>query len=587
LLNQLIHNGILIPEPPEYRGLVIRVRGQESRLNPKQEEMALAWVKKLGTPYVEDPVFERNFFSDFSDTLAVQPILAAAEVDFSAVIAVVEEERQAREKMSPEEKKELAAWRKAKREELKETYGHAMADGQRIELANYIVEPSGIFMGRGKHPRRGKWKEGASQSDITLNLSPDAPKPAGEWKEIVWQPESLWVAKWQDKLTGKLKYVWLHDSAPIKQEREAQKFDKAIELAGQIEAVRRHIEENMRHEDFKRRKIATACYLIDALCLRVGDEKDEEEADTVGATTLRPEHVKLHADGTAEFRFLGKDSVLWHKKLALPALVQERMKELHQHARPSHVDKKLRKKGKSTAAGDKPQLFPDISSRDVNAFLAEKMAGLSAKVFRTYHASTVVQKSLDESGVVKPDPEYKKWEATVRANLQAAILCNHTKKAPANWDQRKQTFRQREETLQHQIKTVEEKHKGEAEKLSRFRAEMKEKRAKAKNRALKNKVKTAYEKKINTVQSNLAKLALREEKLRSALGKLKAQIALASKNRTWNLGTSQKSYIDPRIFYHWGRQVEYDVLGKYYSTTLRRKFMWVQGGVNQDDESEQ
>ena len=44
----------------------------------------------------------------------------------------------------------------------------------------------------------------------------------------------------------------------------------------------------------RRRMIATACYLIDALCLRVGDEKDPDEADTVGATTLRPEHVKLH-----------------------------------------------------------------------------------------------------------------------------------------------------------------------------------------------------------------------------------------------------------------------------------------------------
>ena len=61
--------------------------------------------------------------------------------------------------------------------------------------------------------------------------------------------------------------------------------------------------------------IATACYLIDALCLRVGDEKDPDEADTVGATTLRPEHITLHEDGTAEFEFLGKDSVLWHKKI--------------------------------------------------------------------------------------------------------------------------------------------------------------------------------------------------------------------------------------------------------------------------------
>jgi len=50
--------------------------------------------------------------------------------------------------------------------------------------------------------------------------------------------------------------------------------------------------------------------------------------DTVGATTLRPEHVTLHSDGVAEFRFLGKDSVLWHKKLELPEVVQENLDEL-------------------------------------------------------------------------------------------------------------------------------------------------------------------------------------------------------------------------------------------------------------------
>ncbi len=67
----------------------------------------------------------------------------------------------------------------------------------------------------------------------------------------------------------------------------------------------------------------------------MGDEKDEDEADTVGATTLRPEHVKLHDNGVAEFRFLGKDSVLWHKKLELPEAVQTSLRELKETARPS------------------------------------------------------------------------------------------------------------------------------------------------------------------------------------------------------------------------------------------------------------
>ncbi|MBU0512161.1 MAG: DNA topoisomerase I, partial [Chloroflexi bacterium] len=53
-LEQLVHNGVVVPEPPPHRGLTITVRGERRTLTPKQEEMALAWAKKQGTPYVQD-----------------------------------------------------------------------------------------------------------------------------------------------------------------------------------------------------------------------------------------------------------------------------------------------------------------------------------------------------------------------------------------------------------------------------------------------------------------------------------------------------------------------------------------------------
>ena len=297
-------------------------------------------------------------------------------------------------------------------------------------------------MGRGKHPLRGRWKEGARQQDITLNLSPDAPRPPGEWAEIVWQPDSLWVARWQDKLSGKMKYVWLSDTAPVKQAREAAKFDRARSLNARLEEVRERIEQDLSGPDPKRRMIATACYLIDALCLRVGDEKDPDEADTVGATTLRPEHVTLQPEGKAEFRFLGKDSVLWHKSLALPAAVAESLAELIRSARPS----------KSSGNGDRghptrdlPQLFPDISSRDVNAYLGSILPGLTAKVFRTHHATLAVRTGLEASGIEPADPDYRKWEAASLANLDAAVLCNHTRQVPAGWSRSREKLKERQE----------------------------------------------------------------------------------------------------------------------------------------------
>jgi DNA topoisomerase-1 len=575
MLTQLIHNGVVIPEPPPPLGLVLTIRGEPVALTPKQEEMALAWAKKQGTPYVEDRTFIRNFLTDFSKELGLKPRLSLDEVDFGPANRVVEKEREAKAQLTKEERKALAAERKVVREALREQYGYATVDGEQVELANYVVEPSGIFMGRGRHPLRGRWKEGARREDVTLNLSPDGPPLSEDWGDTVWQPESLWVARWKDKLSGKLKYVWLSDTAPIKQEREARKFDKVHDLHAELDTVRARIQRDLTDPDCWR--IATACYLIDALCLRVGDEKDPDEADTVGATTLRPEHVTLHEDGVAEFKFLGKDSVLWHKTLDLPELVQQNMNELIRTARPSNTSGD---DGRSHPTRDKPQLFPNTSSRDVNAYLSDILPGLTAKVFRTHHATIAVRDSLKESDVQADDPEYLKWEAANLANLEAATLCNHTKMAPKSWPRSRQRYKERQEKAEERIKTYQERVKKYREALVELRKEAREKRKAAKP-AKKEKVKARYEKRIATAERRLERARGMLERARIARNKIKAQASIASKKRTWNLGTSLKSYIDPRVYYEWGQEVEYDVLERYYPKALRRKFAWVK------DESEE
>jgi DNA topoisomerase-1 len=572
MLTQLIHNGVLVPEPPAYRGLVVTIRGQVVRLTPRQEEMALAWAKKQGTPYVEDRTFVRNFLGDFSRELGLDRPLRLEEVDFGPAVRVVEQEKADRERLTKEERKAKATERKALREKLREQYGYAIVNGERVELANFTVEPSGIFMGRGEHPLRGRWKEGARQEDITLNLSPDAPRTAGAWAHPVWQPESLWVASWRDKLSGELKYVWLSDTAPIKQAREAQKFDKAHELHAQIEAVRAQIQQDLTDANPRRRMLATACYLIDTLCLRVGDEKDPDEADTVGATTLRPEHVTLHPDGSAEFRFLGKDSVLWHKKIPLPETVRANLEELSRNARPSRA----RRDDKRHPTRDKPQLFPDIGSQDVNAYLSRIMPGLTAKVFRTHHATMAVHDSLAASGVQASDPEFRKWEAISLANLEAAELCNHNKQAPKSWKSSRERFQERVDRAEARVKAGRQEVKALEQALAALRQEARSAKKEA-SKARQAQVAARYEKKIAQVTRRLE--AAREKLQRAMLahGALRAQAAVASRRRTWNLQTSLKSYIDPRVYHRWGQSVGYDVLARYYPTTLQRRFSWARG----------
>lgn len=568
-LNQLIHNGVLVPEPPAPRGLVLTIRGRPVPLTPKQEEMALAWARKHGTPYLQDPVFVRNFLADFSRALGLEDTLAPEEVDFGPAIHLIEEEKAARERLSREERRALAAERRARREALRERYGYAIVNGERVELANFTVEPSSIFMGRGEHPLRGRWKEGPRQEDITLNLSPDAPRPEGNWAAIVWQPEALWVACWRDKLSGELKYVWLGDTAAIKQEREVRKFDQAHALHAELERVRAQIQEDLSSPDPRKRMLATACYLIDALCLRVGDEKDPDEADTVGATTLRPEHVRLRPDGTAEFRFLGKDSVLWHKHLSLPEAVFRNLVELREKARPSRV----RKNEKSHPTRDKPQLFPDISSNDVNAYLSGILPGLTAKVFRTHHATLAVRESLERSGVRPDDPEYKKWEAASLANLEAAVLCNHYKQAPKNWEAGRRRFQERLERAEAQVKKCRAKLRELEEKAKALRKEVRE-ALQAATGERRERLRARYKKREEQVARQVEAARERLQRALLAQGRLRAQASIAEKKRTWNLTTSLKSYIDPRVYAQWGQDVGYDVLSCYYPKVLQRRFSW-------------
>ncbi len=572
LLEQLIHNGIIIPPKPELVGLCLTIRGEKRELTPKQEEMAMAWAHKKDTEYVQDPVFAENFMADFSQELGLKDILSLEEIDFTPAYALVDKERQQKEAISKEERKALSAERKEEREALKKKYGHAIVNGQLVQLGNYMTEPSGIFMGRGEHPLRGRWKEGATERDVTLNLSPDAPRPEGDWEEVVWQPESMWVARWKDKLSDKLKYIWLSDTAPVKQEREAAKFDKAVHLEEEIDTIRQRIQDDLRNGNEQTRMVATACYLIDALCLRVGDEKDPDEADTVGATTLRPEHLKLGKDNVVEFDFLGKDSVVWHKKLTVPDVVLENLRELIANARPS---KEASDDDRNHPTRDLPQLFPDVGSHDVNVYLSSIVPGLSAKVFRTHHATMVVQETLKSSKTKARDPEYKKWYAASQANLAAAELCNHTKKYNGDWERTSKRYQERGEKAAARIEAYRAQVNDYQNKLKGLRAEARQKEEAATTPEQKKKIRERYEKRIKTALRNVEAAKERRKRAQDAAGKVQCQHEMAGHKRTWNLGTSLRSYIDPRVYYAWGKSVDYDIIDKYYPSTLRRKFHWV------------
>jgi DNA topoisomerase-1 len=435
VMKSLKHNGIYVP-PYDLKGFTIKVQGQKIKLKEKSEPMAVAWTRRIlsTTIAAPDKVFTKNFMREFLEQLKQENPSATflgpfakkyldavengsatgSEIDFTDIKAFILDEKAKKEALTKEEKKAQAEERKVKRQELRDIYGYADVDGQRLEVANWTSEPSCLFAGRGDHPQRGKWKEGPTKQDITLNLSPDAPKPEG-WK-ITWEPNKMYVAKWIDKLTGKVKYVWFSDTAFLKQNREKEKFQKAENLGKQIGLVEKHITKNLSDKDVERRKVATVAWLILAVNMRVGDEKDPDEADTVGAITLRDEHISISGNKVT-FDFLGKDSVRWVKTIEAPPAVIKNLQAF--------------KKDKS-----QQYLFEGIDSKKVSRFLSEKVPKLTAKVFRTWKCTKTLKEELEKSGVTKADPDYKKQYAAKMANLKVAEVANHKRKIPPTFDQR-------------------------------------------------------------------------------------------------------------------------------------------------------
>jgi DNA topoisomerase I len=539
---ELEHNGVAFPPEHVQRGINIKILGEILFLNREQEEPIYAWAKKKDTHYVKDPVFQSNFIADFKKLLPerFRSVQKIEEIDMTEAFNLVDKELKIKEdekirikSLPREEKRRISQEKKIEKEKLKSIYGKAKIDGIEVDVANWLVEPPGIFMGRGLHPLRGRWKPRITPNDVTLNLGENASVPEGPWKAIVHDHNSTWLASWIENLTGKRKYVWLHDSSYLRQDNDKAKYDIAKKLEHYVFAIEKEIIYQMLNaKDTTKRKVATVCYLINKLAMRVGDEKDPDEADTIGASTLRVEHLKfpkINDKVLIEFNFLGKDSVPWQKTLEISG---PDTKALYENLL-------FFMKGKDRTE----QIFEDITSSKVNKFLRsidnENLPNLTAKVFRTYIATAVVKKHLSapKLKISTSESEFKKVYLAKIANLEAAVTCNHKKGIDPKNPASKKAWEKFEQSLANK-----------KDKIKQLKLELKEKKWKTELQKLK-----------------------KEQRIE----KLQFQLRLQQETKDYNLGTSLRNYIDPRVFKSWCEYVNLDWT-KIYTSTLQRKFKWIE-----------
>ncbi|XP_043208619.1 DNA topoisomerase 1-like isoform X2 [Amphibalanus amphitrite] len=534
----LEHKGVLLAPP--YEPLPGHVKfyydGKEMRLSEEAEEIATFYAKMLDHDYTTKEVFNKNFFHDWRKAMTEkerEKITHLKKCDFTKMAAWFKEKTEERKNMSKEEKKAL----KEKNEEITKEYGFCMLDGHKEKIGNFRAEPPGLFRGRGEHPKQGKVKRRIQPEDIIINIGKEAKvpePPAGhKWKEVRHDNSVTWLASWTENIQGQIKYVMLNAASRLKGEKDWQKYETARRLNKSVDKIRESYRDDFKSKEMRIRQRAVAMYFIDKLALRAGNEKDEDQADTVGCCSLRVEHITLQEELNGKqyvvvFDFLGKDSIRYYNEVAVEKRVFKNLQLFMENKSP----------------GD--DLFDRLNTGILNKHLNEQMEGLTAKVFRTFNASRTLQEQLDllteEDMTVN-----EKILAYNRANRAVAILCNHQRAVPKTFDK----------SMENLMKKIADKKEA---------LEEAEKAYKAAKRASKNggsvKERTVAEQKRKAV-----------ERTRDQLNKLELSATDKEENKEIALGTSKLNYLDPRISVAWCKK--WDVpIEKVYNKTQRDKFRW-------------
>ena len=336
----LEHAGVIFP--PEYELLPSSVKmlydGVPVSLHKDAEEVAGFYGGMLNSTHnVENPTFNKNFFEDFTKVLDKTghgkdkngnkvKMEKFEKCDFKPIFEYYEAERTKKKAMSAAEKKAL----KAAKDEAEAPYMYCMWDGRKQKVGNFRVEPPGLFRGRGEHPKTGKVKQRVQPEQITINVGKEAkvpdPPEGRHWREVKHDQEGTWLAMWQENINGAYKYVMLAANSDIKGQSDYKKFEKARELKKHIDRIRDDYKRDLKSEVMADRQRATAIYLIDQFALRAGNEKGEDEADTVGCCSLKYQHITLRPPNTVIFDFLGKDSIRFYDEVEVDQQVFKNLK---------------------------------------------------------------------------------------------------------------------------------------------------------------------------------------------------------------------------------------------------------------------
>jgi len=249
-------------------------------------------------------------------------------------------------------------------------------------------------------------------ADVTPATHPERFTPDGQlkWKTpppgVTAEPNTTgsghWVERWKNPKTGEWVYNY---TAAFMEQQSLHKFRKNAEFGRKLPEVLRQVRSDLGKEG-RDRVLACAVECIQEAYFRVGNEESAEDKGHYGITTLESRHLRFEGD-RAVFEYVGKSGQPQHKVVSDPAAVAV-MREL-----------------KAACHSDTDRLFrfgnEAIQNADVNAYLDR--FGVTAKQFRTYHATRLCREYLLELGTV---PEKEREKAVTGVVERVAAELGHT-----------------------------------------------------------------------------------------------------------------------------------------------------------------
>ncbi|KAH8245301.1 hypothetical protein KR032_008510 [Drosophila birchii] len=553
----LEHKGPVFAPPYERvpRNVRFFYDGKPLELSEETEEAATFYAKMLNHDYCTKDVFNNNFFKDFRKSMTSKEkeiIKDFRKCNFQEMFDFFQAESEKRKAATKEEK----LVKKNENEALIKEYGFCMIDGHKEKIGNFRLEPPGLFRGRGEHPKMGMIKRRIQASDVSINCGKDSkvpPPPSGSrWKEVRHDNTVTWLASWIENVQGQVKYIMLNPSSKLKGEKDHIKYETARRLDKVIDKIRATYRDEWKSKEMRVRQRAVALYFIDKLALRAGNEKDEDQADTVGCCSLRVEHVQLHKElngkeNVVVFDFPGKDSIRYYNEVEVEKRVFKNLELFMEHKKEG--DDLFDRLNTQVLNEHLKELMDGMFVLLVNLFFISlnlwEFVGLTAKVFRTYNASKTLQSQLD----LLTDPSAtvpEKLLAYNRANRAVAILCNHQRSVPKGH--------------QKSMENLKEKIKAKRDAIDDCEAEYHDLKKAAKRGSMKEKI-------------NADKKGKQLERLKDQLKKLELQETDRDENKTIALGTSKLNYLDPRISVAWCKKNGVPI-EKIFNKTQRTKFLW-------------